>query len=48
MKQSFMFIKSADPEFQFKINQPIIFNYLRENCLIYRLGELKMYFNNMD
>jgi hypothetical protein len=48
MMQSFKFVKTASSELQFKINQSIIFNYLRENGPIYRPGELKMYFNDMD
>ncbi|MHB1254551.1 MAG: ROK family transcriptional regulator [Candidatus Humimicrobiaceae bacterium] len=31
MNQSFKFVKTASSELQFKINQSIIFNYLREN-----------------
>ena len=36
MKQSFKFVKTASSELQFKINQSIIFNYLRENSPISR------------
>ncbi len=36
MKQSFKFVKTASSELQFKINQSIIFNYLRANGPISR------------
>ena len=36
MRQSFKFIKTAGSGLQFKINQSIIFNYLRENGPISR------------
>ena len=36
MRQSFKFVKTASSELQFKINQSIIFNYLRENGPISR------------
>jgi hypothetical protein len=36
MKQSFKFVKTASPVLQFKINQSVIFNYLRENGPISR------------
>ncbi|MHB8277354.1 MAG: winged helix-turn-helix transcriptional regulator [Candidatus Humimicrobiaceae bacterium] len=36
MRQSFKFVKTASSELQFKINQSIIFNYLRENGPILR------------
>jgi predicted NBD/HSP70 family sugar kinase len=36
MNQSFKFVKTASSELQFKINQSIIFNYLRENNPISR------------
>ena len=36
MAQSFKFVRTASSELQFKINQSIIFNYLRENSPISR------------
>ncbi|MCL4385925.1 MAG: ROK family transcriptional regulator [Actinobacteria bacterium] len=36
MRQSFKFVKTASSELQFKINQSIIFNYIRENAPISR------------
>jgi len=36
MRQSYKFIKTASSELQFKINQSIIFNYIRENAPISR------------
>ena len=36
MRQSFKFVRTASSELQFKINQSIIFNYLRENSPISR------------
>ena len=36
MKQSYKFVKTASSELQFKINQSIIFNYLRANSPISR------------
>src|SRR5680860_237096 len=36
MGQSFKFVRTASSELQFKINQSIIFNYLRENSPISR------------
>src|SRR5680860_660851 len=36
MRQSFNFVRTASSELQFKINQSIIFNYLRENSPISR------------
>ena len=37
MRQSFKFVKTASSELQFKINQSVIFNYLRENGPIPRV-----------